>query len=249
MKKFYASATYSIQTLKTLAADPGHFSLKKASYAWNLKTETRIDIIKAIAAQYSDCRYLEIGCRSDTCFSQIDAAVKVGVDPASGGTHRMTSDAFFETHADRFDLVFVDGLHTYGQSRTDAINALSRLPVGGCVVFHDMIPLDWRSAHPEQISRRWNGDVWKTGVELSLAKGITFRIALADHGVGIACKTSEEVYVPDLQDSLSHAHYNDFLAWLKVLPLAPYGETLDGIRREGTAFLARPLANYRRIAS
>ena len=35
----------------------------------------------------------------------------VGVDPLLGGTHRMTSDAFFAANADAFDLIFIDGLH------------------------------------------------------------------------------------------------------------------------------------------
>lgn len=30
-----------------------------------------------------------------------------------GGTHRMTSDAFFATNEEQFDLVFIDGLHHY----------------------------------------------------------------------------------------------------------------------------------------
>ena len=39
----------------------------------------------------------------------------IGVDPMSGGTHRMTSDEFFRRNREqwhyKFDLVFIDGLH------------------------------------------------------------------------------------------------------------------------------------------
>lgn len=37
--------------------------------------------------------------------------VVVGVDPLLGGTHRMTSDAFFAANTEHFDLIFIDGLH------------------------------------------------------------------------------------------------------------------------------------------
>ena len=34
---------------------------------------------------------------------------KVGVDPISGGTLRMTSDNFFKNNETFFDLIFLDG--------------------------------------------------------------------------------------------------------------------------------------------
>ena len=54
--------------------------------------------------------YLEIGCDQDENFSQINIKNKIGVDPKSGGTHRMTSDTFFKNNKDKFDVIFLDGL-------------------------------------------------------------------------------------------------------------------------------------------
>lgn len=75
---------------------------------------TRTDIIKYIAGRFNFKHYLEIGCQLDQTFGEVrnmfDYAI--GVDPHSGGTHRMTSDEFFAQNNRTFDIVFVDGLHT-----------------------------------------------------------------------------------------------------------------------------------------
>jgi len=36
-----------------------------------------------------------------------------------------------------FDLVFIDGLHTYEAVKTDAVNSLRLLKQGGVIFFHD----------------------------------------------------------------------------------------------------------------
>jgi len=41
-----------------------------------------------------------------------------------------------------FDLVFIDGLHTYEAVRTDAVNSLKLLRSGGLMFFHDYYPLE-----------------------------------------------------------------------------------------------------------
>lgn len=74
---------------------------------------SRIDIVKYVASRYNYKRYLEIGCQSDKTFGNVNHMfeVTVGVDPASGGTHRMTSDDFFAQNTQTFDVIFIDGLH------------------------------------------------------------------------------------------------------------------------------------------
>ena len=39
----------------------------------------------------------------DKNFSKINVKKKVGIDPVSGGTHRMTSDEFFSSNKEKFD--------------------------------------------------------------------------------------------------------------------------------------------------
>ena len=49
--------------------------------------------------------YLEIGCDDDQLFSKIDLELKIGVDPVSGGNVRSTSDVFFESNNENFDIL------------------------------------------------------------------------------------------------------------------------------------------------
>lgn len=47
------------------------------------------------------------------------------------------SDVFFDQNTDTFDLVFVDGDHSYEQSRRDIVNSLERLRPNGLVLVDD----------------------------------------------------------------------------------------------------------------
>ena len=56
---------------------------------------SRIEILNKIIKTQNYSKYLEIGTFKDELFSQVNCEKKIGVDPFSGGTHRMTSDDFF----------------------------------------------------------------------------------------------------------------------------------------------------------
>ena len=68
--------------------------------------------------------YLEIGCFHNELFDNIKCEKKVGVDPYSGGTIRKTSDDFFLSNKENFDIIFIDGLHRYHQVKQDILNSL-----------------------------------------------------------------------------------------------------------------------------
>ena len=55
-------------------------------------THTRTDVINSLIVGLGYSRYLEIGCQSNVNFDAVGAMRKVGVDPSSGGTVRMSSD-------------------------------------------------------------------------------------------------------------------------------------------------------------
>ena len=94
----------------------------------------RWDLIQYIIHKYSFENYLEIGCDKDQSFSKIKVKNKVGVDPISGGTIRDTSDNFFKTNNDKFDLIFIDGLHHYSQVIKDIYNSLKILNKNGFIL-------------------------------------------------------------------------------------------------------------------
>jgi SAM-dependent methyltransferase len=155
---------------------------------------------------------LEIGVRNGENYFAIDAHRKFGVDPnyffakralmkswlrRNNWTQKMfrcTSDYFFLKYASRiclkqkFDLIFVDGMHTYEQSLMDAINGLRFLKPDGWLVFHDCNPWCEESAQPNIPSGKvsWNGDVWKTIYHLRQYQEIFECFTYdADEGLGV----------------------------------------------------------------
>ena len=137
---------------------------------------TRIDLCNYLIATRGYKRYLEIGCAGNESFDGVRCPHKTGVDPASGGTHRMTSDAFFAQlpkDAPPWDLVFIDGLHWCEQVDRDVANALAHLSPNGAIVLHDCDPPTPACAvyPPPTPIVAWNGDVWRSIVRLRFGGG------------------------------------------------------------------------------
>ena len=129
--------------------------------------------------------YLEIGTFHDHLFKNIECNKKVGVDPVSGGTVRKTSDKFFENNKDKFDCIFIDGLHYYSQVKKDIENSINILNPNGVILLHDCLP----NNHFEQAVPRcqitWNGDVWKAIVGCRSKENLDTYTCYADFGIGV----------------------------------------------------------------
>ena len=197
------------------------------AYDWSALPYNRIGIVNRLIARAGD-DYLEIGCDADLMFKAAMALRKTGVDPRQGGTHRMTSDSFFAAHQDdRFDVVFIDGLHIYDQVRRDIAHALRLTRLGGFVAVHDMIPRDWIEEHVPKISNaRWTGDGWKCAFELAATPGVDFRLIAADHGVGVARLLQAGPVLADLGPSLAEARFAEFHHRFDQLPVVDIAEAL-----------------------
>jgi hypothetical protein len=193
----------------------------------------RIAFINKAIQNYDNknCRYLEIGVASNFVFNSIPLPMekKIGVDPVSGGTHRMTSDKFFKKNKLKFDVVFIDGLHEYEQCQRDCLNAINHLKKNGIILFHDFLP---RNSFEERVPRKqasWTGDVWKVAVELSKSKNVEFRIANIDCGVGILKpkKKAQYIKIPELKKMTFENFIKKFY---RSLPIIKSEEALKFIR-------------------
>lgn len=185
----------------------------------------RIAVINLLLSRKPNGSYLEIGCEGNQAFNSILVADKTGVDPAAGGTHRMTSDAYFAQTDKKFDVIFVDGLHTYDQVRRDAIHALEHLNEGGWVVFHDLIPRNWQEEHMPRLSSYWTGDVWKVAFEINQTPGLEFALLYIDMGVGVMRrKPTGSVEIPDLSAQLTTERFAYFLKHYQELPVLQAAE-------------------------
>ena len=156
------------------------FDFPKDIYRW--------DLIQYIINKYKFTDYLEIGCDKNQSFSKIVIKNKVGVDPISGGTVRDTSDNFFRYNNEKFDIIFIDGLHHYEQVTKDVYNSLNILNDSGFILIHDCLP---RRISHQAIPRyrgSWNGDVWKAIVELRTKNELEVSTCEIDFGVAIIKK-------------------------------------------------------------
>ena len=132
---------------------------------------SRSAIINKIISKYNliNPKYLEIGVWTGNTFKDVNTIFKDGVDPgqycnSECVNYKITSDDFFKNHIKtKYDIIFIDGLHTAYQVSKDIFNAVNNLNPGGWIILDDVFP------HCEYEQKRLNlrksgaqtGDVWK----------------------------------------------------------------------------------------
>ena len=181
----------------------------------------RWDLIQHIINKYNYTSYLEIGCDKDQSFSRIKINKKIGVDPISGGTIRDTSDNFFINNKDKFDIIFIDGLHHYEQVIKDVYNSLDTLNDNGHILIHDCLP---RTIAHQAIPRyrgSWNGDVWKSIVELRTKSNLEVFTCEIDFGVGVIRKKNNtnplDIKINDFKKLKFKDYYHNNKKFMNVI--------------------------------
>jgi len=190
----------------------------------------RISFIQKAISNFDEksCKYLEIGTYQNETFNTIPLLLKnkFGVDPISGGNIRLSSDAFFEKNNTKFDVIFIDGLHTYEQCQKDVINSLNSISSEGIILIHDLLPKNKFQAQVPRIQDTWNGDIWKVAVELNNSKNIRFKIANIDHGIGIV-KCKKNFNYTKMNNTLKNEKFDTFYNdYYKQLPIINSEEAL-----------------------
>jgi len=200
-----------------------HSDNRELKWDWKADPFNRIAHVNLLIGKFFKPRYLEIGCAENTLFNSVYAVEKTGVDPVSGGNIRKKSDDFFNSTKAKYDVIFIDGLHTYSQVRKDVINSIKHLSEGGYIVLHDMLPRNWKEHHIPILTRGlWTGDVWKVGFELAESDGIDFKIIKIDCGVGVFRVTRNNVILKDLTSRLKDKEFTYFYDNLNALPIIDY---------------------------
>lgn len=129
------------------------------------------DIINKLIKKYNFKSYLEIGVFYGETFNAVECEIKTSVDPKQYGstTHQMTSDEFFKqiNKTEKFDVIFIDGLHTYEQCYKDIENATKHLSDNGFILCHDMNPIEewWAGDSPLFEGAGWTGNVYKSFIK------------------------------------------------------------------------------------
>lgn len=141
-------------------------------------------------------KYLEIGVQRGFTLEAVGGG-RVGVDPhplfdtsklpPNLSFHTMTSRSYFDNSpSDRFDFVFLDGLHTFQETYFDFVDSLRLLNRDGVILIDDVFPSDEPSSQPDmEIAAaqkaahgiehgRWYGDVWRLGYHLLFGSASEF---------------------------------------------------------------------------
>lgn len=179
---------------------------------------SRIRLLQHLIQHCQYQSYLEIGCDKNQVFDQISVPVKEGVDPRRGGTQRMTSDAFFAQDDRKWDLIFIDGLHTYEQVKRDFDHAFVRLNLNGTIVIHDMLPTTPGQAQSKPVEKHWLGDVWKLAFDLASREDLEFKILTMDFGCGVVKHGRQTASHFDCH----HSNWQFYLSNYQQLPLSTF---------------------------
>ena len=141
----------------------------------------RRDFLRFLVETHGYNKYLEVGVLGEhLTFEHVPAPFKVGVDPVSGGTHRMTSDEFFAQNKENFDLIFVDACHHHENVFRDVSNALKCLRPGGTIALHDCFP------PTEQYERlEVCGTAWRAFSHFRQDTSLDGAVGNFDYGVGV----------------------------------------------------------------
>ena len=189
----------------------------------------RWDLIQYIINKYNFKSYLEIGCDKDQSFSKIKIKNKVGVDPISGGTIRSTSNEFFLKNKLNFDIIFIDGLHHYNQVLTDIKKSIEIVNDNGFILVHDCLPKSLAQQAVPRYRGYWNGDVWKSIVQLRTKDNLDIITCQIDFGIAIIRKkTNKSKLNVDNIKSFEKLKFRDYYYnYKEYMNVKSYTETIE----------------------
>ena len=185
----------------------------------------RWDLIEYLIKKNNYKNYLEIGCDKNQLFSKVNIGNKIGVDPVSGGNVRKTSDDFFKENKSSFDIVFIDGLHTYEQVKKDILNSVNCLLDEGIILVHDCMPDSLGKQAVPRYKMQWNGDVWKAIVDLRQQENLEIYTCEIDQGIGVISK-KKNTSILKLDKPINKLkfkdYFNNYKEYMRVISLEEF---------------------------
>ena len=185
----------------------------------------RWDLIEYLIKKNNYKNYLEIGCDKNQLFSKVNIDNKIGVDPVSGGNVRKTSDDFFKENKSSFDIVFIDGLHTYEQVKRDILNSVNFLLDEGIILVHDCMPDSLGKQAVPRYKMQWNGNVWKAIVDLRQQENLEIYTCEIDQGIGVISK-KKNTSILKLDKPINKLkfkdYYNNYKEYMRIISLEEF---------------------------
>ena len=223
------------------------FEIVKSGYInrpiYNTQFTNRSQVINSLTK--SDQKYLEIGVEYGQTFLQthFKPENKTGVDPdpkfdiigKEFKFTKATSDAFFQDRfQDRYDVIFIDGMHQSEFFLRDFNNSIKVLEKDGSIFIDDILPLTYneqlkipRKYYYEngilKYGEEWTGDIWK--VVYHILKNYSQHILVTKYFYnacyrGVLYLTLNNAFeIPDSEIDVinSYDYFTDFPVYLELL--------------------------------
>jgi hypothetical protein len=194
----------------------------------------RTDIINFFINKYDYKSYLEIGVANPSeNFFKITVDNKISVDPnVSNANFVMTSDNFFKENNEKFDVIFIDGLHESEQVYRDINNSINSLNDGGTIILHDCNPhSEIIQLVPQIQGGEWTGDCWKAFVKFRQESNEYFTFVIdTDYGVGVIKKSNKKITPIVIDKSVTYQNFNENrINWLNLINCDKLEETVNNI--------------------
>lgn len=197
----------------------------------------RYDLINFLIQKNGYKSYLEIGVAYGYCYFNVHCQDKECCDPFPKEemdpyvTYRMTSDEMFASipKDKKWDIIFVDGLHTEDVSSRDIINGLRHLNPGGKILVHDCLPETEERTGPNYNGGDeygiWNGDVYKVIPMLAL-QDIRYCTVNTDFGIGVVeyCDFADRLTYPEKSFVTYAGYVKNWMDWLQVVSVEEFIE-------------------------
>jgi hypothetical protein len=212
--------------------------------------------LNSIAKSLNAKTYLEIGVNKGHTFFNIDMEEKTAVDPKflfdvneygekGMSFNNITSDNFFATlpEKQKYDIIFLDGLHTFEQTYRDLCNSLLHAHDKTIFMIDDTRPIDVYSSFPEQKkavdyriksggqNRQWHGDVYKVVFALhDFHPGLNYRTIIgAGNPQTLVWRSNKGWRTPrfNSMETISRMSYFNLLDHIDVLRFASEEDALN----------------------
>lgn len=184
---------------------------------------THTQLLNALISKYDLKSYLEIGVNNpDANFNHIRCNDKWGIDPSPhesaltmNAIHLLTSDEYFDACNDKYDLIFLDGLHHADQVKRDFENSLRCLSDNGFILIHDVLPENEAGTAVPRATKQWWGDVYKWAMNICLYNGIGYKTFNIDNGCMLVWKDNTAIGNNKIDDL--HNNYDRYLRFGREL--------------------------------
>jgi hypothetical protein len=233
-----------------------------------MKQLARSEVISQFLNLNKESSYLEIGVNQGVTFNAIEANRKVAVDPQfmfdtlaytipdKVEFFEVCSDEYFalaQAEDVKFDVIYLDGLHTFEQTLRDLLNAFSVIKPHGVVILDDVIPNSFDASLSDvdeafvirslaaQIGAVWHfdgswmGDVYKVVFFLkSFMQQYSYATVLENHGQTVIWQQTRPAKSVGLQtvQEISFLDYRHTITKRSIFNIMPIESIITNIERD-----------------